>query len=446
MKNLKSNVYFKIAVIAILILVLMIPAVLVQSLVYERESIQRSAIAEVSEKWGNGQKLHGPYISIPYNKYIKTIAEKDSVAKVTVIKDWIYLLPESLNIEGDISPEKRYRSIYEIVVYESDIKLSGVFSDFDFTQLGVERKDIHFDKASLNIGITDLKGIQKQIDLNWANQKTQFNAGLSTRGITTSGINAPVKIDLKESEKYSFSFELSLNGSQFIYFTPVGKTTDVSLKSTWDSPKFTGKYLPDEREVSQDGFDATWNILHLNRNYPQKWLSSTHNISSSSFGTDLLLPVDNYTKVNRIVKYAILFLCLTFLVFFFVEILNSVFIHPIQYLLVGIALVIFYTLLLSISEHITFNFAYIISAGLTLGLISAYTYAILKSKEISLLIAGILLITYTFIFIIIQLEDYALLIGSIGIFLILAIVMYFSRKIDWYNIRIAEESDQAKVN
>ena len=177
----------------------------------------------------------------------------------------------------------------------------------------------------------------------------------------------------------------------------------------------------------------------MNRNFPQEWIGDKYDINSSSFGTDLLLPVDNYKKSYRVARYAILFLVLTFITFFFVEIMKKVFIHPIQYLLVGIAIIVFYTLLLSLSEHIKFNLAYLVASILTISLVSLYTIAILKSKQIGFLIFGILLIMYPFIFTIIQLEDYALLIGSLGMFTILGIVMYYSRKIDWYKIKLGAE-------
>ena len=197
--------------------------------------------------------------------------------------------------------------------------------------------------------------------------------------------------------------------------------------------------MPDERTISEEGFKSSWNILHLNRNFPQEWIGDKYDINSSSFGTDLLLPVDNYKKSYRVARYAILFLVLTFITFFFVEIMKKVFIHPIQYLLVGIAIIVFYTLLLSLSEHIKFNLAYIVASILTISLVSLYTIAILKSKQIGFLIFGILLIMYSFIFTIIQLEGYALLIGSLGMFTILGIVMYYSRKIDWYKIKLGAE-------
>ncbi len=424
----------------LLILLLLIPTAMVKDLIHEREMVQQSAIHEVSDKWGNGQTITGPYLAIPFDKYVKQVNSKDSTSKVVKIKQWLYVLPEKLNINGNILPEKRKRGIYEVVVYESGFDLSGRFAPLDFDELDINPNHVHLDKATLNIGISDLKGIEKQIGLNWKGQNVLFNSGTSTNEIVSTGINAPIDLSQPDSIEANFNLKLSLKGSQHIYFVPVGKTTDVALKSNWTTPSFTGNYLPDDREITPDGFLAKWNVLHLNRNYPQTWIGSQHRVDYSSFGTDLLLPVDNYQKSYRVARYAILFLVLTFLVFFFVEVLNNVFIHPIQYLLVGIALIVFYTLLLSFSEHMLFNYAYLLAMALTLGLVSGYVKAILKSNALTGMVSGILFILYTFIFSIIQLEDYALLMGSIGVFLILALVMYFSRKIDWYDIRLGEKS------
>lgn len=436
MKNLKNSILFKISVITILILLLLIPNAMVNELIREREYVQRSAIREVSSKWGNGQTITGPFITIPYDRYVKQFSAKDSTEEIVKIREWMYFLPEELNVNGSINPEKRYRGIYEVVVYESQLQISGTFTPINYNQFEIQKEHIHFDKAALDLGISDLKGIERQIQLQWNDAEVAFNSGTTSAQVISNGINALVPVESNDSLTYRFSMSIDLKGSQNLYFIPVGKTTDVTMESNWTTPSFTGTYLPDDRKVSTEGFYANWNILHLNRNYPQSWAGTQYNMSGSSFGTDLLLPVDNYKKSHRVARYSILFLVLTFVVFFFVEVLNKVFIHPIQYLLVGIALLVFYSLLLSMSEYIKFNWAYIIAAILTLGLITGYTSAILKSKKVGLLIFGILMIMYAFIFTIIQLEDYALLIGSLGVFCILGVVMYFSRKIDWYNIRI----------
>jgi inner membrane protein len=436
MNSLKHNIYFKIGTIILICLLLLIPTSMIKGLIFERESTQNTAIEEVSSKWGEEQTISGPFITIPYYRYIKEFSKKDSSEKITQIKEYIHILPSELTISGSINPEKRNRGIYEIVVYNSKLNISGSFKKIDLSTLEIQKQNILLDKAEFVVGIDDLRGIEKQVNLNWNSKQISFNPGVSSKDVVGSGINAVISIDSNDSLSYNFDLSLDLKGSQLLYFTPLGKITDVNLKSDWSNPSFNGAFLPDSRTVNNKGFTANWNVLHLNRNYPQMWLNDHYSISESSFGIDLILPVDNYQKSYRSIKYAILFIVFTFLVFFFIEVLNKVFIHPIQYILVGVALIVFYTLLLSISEHIHFNLAFILSSISTLLLISGYVLAILKSKKLTYLISGILIILYSFIFVIIQLQDYSLLIGSIGIFIILCLVMYFSRKIDWYNINI----------
>ena len=242
---------------------------------------------------------------------------------------------------------------------------------------------------------------------------------------------------------------------------PLGRTTQVSVRSDWPNPSFDGAFLPDEREVNESGFTARWEVLHLNRNFPQAWKGSQYRFttpstnepdpsdyyydrpaevvpiasteaSGYSFGVNLLRSVDEYQKATRAAKYAILFIALTFLVFFFVETLNRKRIHPVQYLLVGLALCIFYALLVAISEQLSFNLAFILSSVAVTLLITLYCHSIFRHQKLTLFIGLLLVLLYGFVFTLIQLQDYALLIGSIGLFGILAVVMYFSRKIDWY--------------
>lgn len=441
MKTLKNNIYLKTITIIIIGLLLLIPTSMIKNLIFERETTQKEAINEVSSKWGQEQTISGPYISIPYFRYVKEFSKKDSVERIIQLKEFIHILPTELNISGVIKPEPRYRGIYEIVVYNSKLNISGKFTKLNLSELDIPLKDIQIEKAYFTVGINDLRGIEEQVSLNWNNNLFSFNPGVASNDIVESGINAKINLNPQDSSICNFSFSLNLKGSQLLYFTPVGKVTDINISSTWKNPSFNGAFLPDSRKITDSGFIAHWNVLHLNRNYPQIWTGSVYSIKESSFGIDLLLPVDNYQKSYRSIRYAILFIGFTFLVFFFIEALNKVFIHPIQYILVGIALIVFYTLLLSISEHIRYNSAFIISALATLMLIAGYIKAILKSNKLTYLISGILLVLYTFIFVIIQLQDYALLIGSIGIFIILGLVMYFSRKIDWYNLNMNDKKE-----
>jgi inner membrane protein len=229
-----------------------------------------------------------------------------------------------------------------------------------------------------------------------------------------------------------FSFSIDVRGSEQVYFSPLGKTTSVSLSSTWPNPSFIGEFLPESREVNKTGFNAQWKVLHLNRSFPQAWVNSQQQLQSSNFGVELLLPVDHYSNTLRSIKYAVLFVFLTFLVFFFIELFNKKQLHPIQYLLVGSALILFYLLLLSISEYLSFGLAYLISSLGICGLITGYTHGSLADKKITATVASFLVVLYGLLYILLQLQDYALLVGSLGLFLILAIVMYLTRKFNWY--------------
>ena len=229
--------------------------------------------------------------------------------------------------------------------------------------------------------------------------------------------------------------------SEGISFTPLGKTTKVSINSNWADPSFNGAFLPDNRKISNEGFTADWEVLHLNRNYPQEFTDNNNNIFQSNFGLDLKLPVDEYQKSMRSVKYAVMFISLTFLFYFFSQIKQKVRIHPIQYLIIGLAICLFFTLLIALSEHMNFQYAYLIGSMAIISIITTYSFFIFKDKLITSLLAGILIMLYGFIYVIIQMQDFSLLIGSLGLFVILSSVMYLSRNIDWYNIG---ENNQAE--
>lgn len=407
----------------------MIPTSKIQSIISSREHLKSEAIEVVSQKWANCQTIVGPYISIPYYQYIE---KKDEGTQR--IKKYLHILPKDLNIKSELIPEKRKRGIFEIIVYQSEIHVEGNFEELATETLGINSENIQFSEAKFNVGISDLKGIRKQVMLNFNDSSSYFNPGIENTDIYDVGISSPIDIDPIKATKNKFSFDLDLIGSESIFFTPVGKTSTITMQSSWSSPKFDGNTLPVRKNISDSGFVATWNILHLNRNFPQQLKGSNHEILNSAFGVNLMMPIDNYQKSYRSIQYAILFIGLTFTCFFFIEVLNKRNIHPIQYILVGLALVIFFTLLISISEFLSFNASYLISASATLLLITIYTREIFKSNALSLMLFAILFMIYVFIFVIIQMEDKALLFGSIGIFMILAIVMYLSRKIDWSNI------------
>ncbi|NJK83380.1 MAG: cell envelope integrity protein CreD, partial [Saprospiraceae bacterium] len=338
----------------------------------------------------------------------------------------------------------------------SDLNMEGTFNLPDLREWKIDDSNVQWDKVKFSVGLADMRGIKNVVQLSWNNQNLPFESGTAYEVQTTDnydispthssnkgGIIANVPLDSAINQSYNFSLTLALNGSQNMYFTPVGRTTQVALTSDWATPSFQGAFLPSERILNEAGFSATWQVLHLNRNYPQQWLGQSYNLTDSQFGVDLLIPVDYYQKSMRSVKYAILFIALTFLVFFFVEALNDKRIHPVQYILVGLALVLFFALLLALAEHIGFNWAYLASSIATTGLIAIYVSSIFKNGKLTFVTSGILVVLYGFIYTLLQLESYALLIGTIGLFIILATIMFYTRRIDWYGLYDRNNLDKA---
>jgi inner membrane protein len=415
-------------VIFFLVLILLIPAFMIESLIREREGRQREAIYEVSSKWGQAQTITGPVLVIPFEQVHRN-TEGRELSRET---KYAYFLPDQLVVNGEVTPEKRHRGIFDVVLYSGQLVLEGSFGRPAVEQAVPTGAAILWNKAVLAVGIPDLRGLRDQVSLRWAGRHTVFEPGIPMRGVAESGIHVPLALGEADTSR-SFRIEISLRGSGSLFFTPVGKVTEVTLRSPWSDPSFTGAFLPDRKNLGAAGFDASWKVLHLNRNYPQQWNSDQPvGFGDSAFGVDFLLPIDNYQKSTRSVKYAVLFIGLTFLTVFFIEMSQSRRVHPFQYALIGLAMVIFYTLLVSISEHTSFNAAYLVAAIMTLALTSIYARSLFQSNRMALLVAGTLAILYGFLFVVLQQQDYALLIGSLGLFVILAAVMYFSRRIRWY--------------
>ncbi|MBN1154370.1 cell envelope integrity protein CreD [candidate division KSB1 bacterium] len=425
---MKRSITLKIFSIGILILLLLIPATMIQHLIHERQSRRDSVVSEISQKWGDSQTITGPFITVPFKTFFN---DTDGKTKFNV--NYLHILPETMDISGEIKPEIRYRSLFEAVLYNTKLKFTGNFKLPSPSQLNINSNDILWDKASLSLGITDMRGIQDKIIFSFNESIYDANPGLTTTDLAAAGVSTQIKT-LMSNDDNDFSFELNLNGSEQINFTPVGESNHVAINSSWSSPSFNGAFLPVDHEVGKDGFSANWRILHLNRNYPQFWEDAQYNVVPSAFGVKLILTADIYQKSMRLAKYSIMFLIFTFAAFFFSEILNKQKIHPLQYIFIGMAILIFYTLVLSLSEYIHFNYAYIISAASIILIIAGYAKAILSNSKFALWIFGLLTILYSYLFIVLQLEDYALIMGSIGLLVILTIVMYITRKINWYEI------------
>uniref|UniRef100_UPI0040487C8A cell envelope integrity protein CreD n=1 Tax=Roseivirga sp. TaxID=1964215 RepID=UPI0040487C8A len=426
--TIKNSVTIKLLSIGILIAILLIPNSMIKSLITERQMSQFEAIEEVSEKWGAPLEIASPILTIPFNRM-----NTDKDGSYTT-KHFAHFLPTALNINGNLNPEIRKRGIYEVIVYNTQLKLEGNFDEIDFDDFHINESQILWEEAFVSIGIPDMSGIQSAIPLNFNNDTYKTESGIPVTDIVSSGVNARVNLT-KPEKAIPFSLNLNINGTKSLSFLPLGKNTNVQVTSNWPHPSFDGQFLPDDYEITKEGFTAKWSVFDLNRNYPQHWEGQNHKTKTSSFGVNLYQPVDNYQRNTRSAKYAVLILFLTFITFFFVEILNKKRIHPVQYILVGLALTVFYTLLLSLSEQVGFNLAYLIASAIIVGMISMYAKSILASSKLAFILFAFFSLIYSFIFVILQLEDFALLVGSFGLVLVLGICMYLSRKVDWYGLK-----------
>jgi inner membrane protein len=425
-ENFSQSITLKAVIIATLTLLLLVPGIMVQDLIRERQDRSTETIEKINEKWSHAQTLCAPVLSIPF-----TTSHKTSDDKTTYEHHTLNLTPETLTIETKLYPEERHYGIYKTILYKSDIDISGTFELFDFA---IVNSVLHWDKAYIRLGLSDLRGITNNISFKLNNQPYEAEAS----GVYEESLGKELRVTPGDSlfntsgKIISFNCKLNLNGSENINFIPLGKTTNVHVTGAWNAPGYIGNFSP-ATTPSAEGFDATWNILRYNRSIPDTWEDNkTDNFCDSVFGVNLVNTVDHYQQNMRSAKYAFMFIALTFVVFFFVEILTKKKIHPIQYLLVGIALILFYSLLLSISEQLTFGLAYLIASIAVIGLITLYAYSIFKNKSQTATLTAVLCLLYVFLYVILQLEDIALLIGSIGLFIILGIIMYFSRKINWY--------------
>lgn len=433
---MKHSVTLKLISITALIVFLLIPTSMVKSIIEERESLSQEAIDEVSSKWANDQLIKGPILTIPV---VYSYERKEGIVDVT--KN-LHVLPEQLVVEGSLDPEKLKRGIYEIVVYKTQLNLSGKY-DFNFKVNQENLKEIKWNDAFLTIGITDLRGIKDNIIIHWRDQQLIAKPGSRIMDLIASGVTIDLPDDFaSKQESVSFEFSLNLQGSENLSFIPLGNTTDIKLSSIWSDPSFNGNFLPNDREINNMGFTANWKILQLNRNFPQHWFGDQYaqSLNEAAFGVDLMLPLDDYQKSMRSAKYAIMTIALTFLIFFLVEVLNGQKIHPFQYTLVGLSLCLFYILLISISEHSNFNTAYIISAVAVISMISLYSLSVFKTKKVTSLLTAVLCGVYGFLFVTLQLADFALLLGSIGLAIILGATMYFTRNINWYTLNNSNNS------
>ena len=411
-------------------LLLMIPNGMIQSLIQERQSTKYDVQNEIASSWGNRQTISGPILAIPYTLFHKAQKEEN---------DWntehvYYLAPEQVDINADIDSEIRKKSIYEEVLYTASLDIKGSFNLDEIPKIDLET--IHCDKVSMILGIFDPSGINANVQLKWNEKTMSMSPGSSHTNTVSDGIHAMVDLTANHEGFSNFQSKLDLRGHYHIYFDPTAKNTNITMISNWHSPGFVGKILADNHEITEEGFTANWKVSEYSRSVPTLWANTQHKIGNSnrSFGVELILPVDQYQQNMRSAKYALLIISLSFLAFFFFEIMYRKKVHPVQYTFIGLSLSIFYYLLLSISEHLGFDIAYMIATTSVIALILGYSKSILQNGKSIWILGVILILIYSYIFVLLQLEEFALIAGSIGLFCILALVMFMSRNVDWYNM------------
>ena len=439
-KRLSESLTFKAAIIASLVLILLIPNVMIRNLIEERKARSIETIDRINAKWSNAQTLCGPILLIPYTTtYLDGKQEKFQ-------KHTLNIAPDNLTIDAKLYPEERYYGIYKTILYKSKMNILGKFGEV--SQNKIENSVFHWEEAYISIGVSDLRGVSEDLDFVLDGKKyTAEVAGMNDIVIGQGLIVRLDSIDLaRGGHELKFSCNLNLNGSSDLNFFPIGKTTNVKIAGDWRSPGFVGNFTP-EYTINENSFEAEWKILSFNRSIPGTWTDVQMNpFYEASFGVNLVDTVDHYQQNDRSAKYAVMFIALTFVIFFFVEVITKKRIHPIQYLLVAIALILFYSLLLSISEQIGFGLAYLISSAAIISLITLYVISVFKNKTQAAILGIFLSILYVFLYGILQLEDIALLIGSIGLFFILAAIMFFSRKVNWYKQEEPEEAPETTPN
>lgn len=417
---MSSKILQKALITALLIAVLMIPSCLLTNLVKERESIQRQATQEAGQKWANPQVFAGPYISVPYTG-------KDQHS------GHVLLLPQQLNVHSELQTEERTRSIYKIMFYRTQLTVNGNFLLQKPTQVPLELLDLS--RASLCIGLSDRKGIEEKMSVTVNGKTYDFQPGLPDSKLQLPGLSVAFPLTPASFDTaMPFNMTAHIKGSGQLHFAPLSANSSFTMKSAWPSPSFDGNSLPVSRQVSDKGFTATWKFNQANLPFPTTIVHETPEVKNILFGVSIVKPADQYAKTMRTVKYSLLVISLTFALFFILELLQNKPVHPVQYALVGLALIVFYTLLLSASEFIDFDLAYVLSAVATILLITLYVKGHFKTWKTAGIFTATLTVLYGYLFCIIRLEDTALLVGSIGLFMILAVIMLLSQRINWYKL------------
>lgn len=437
-------------VIAVLAIVLQLPVGSVKDIVYERMSLYNTATGNIAASWGMEQAISGPSLIIPYVTWkdhkevvVETVdgrnvqQERSRREYYTCYK---VVLPENVHFNAKMDTEIRYRGIYRKTLYEAPVDIKGSFILPKTEQFGANLHEILWEKAWLGIGITNVRAISEEKPLQWDGTSLSGNKpGTDADYLLGAGFHAALPLTEKlAGTAHDFSLYLKIRGSGAIAFTPVGEQSTITIEGSWPHPSFQGNLLPAERSITENGFSATWNISNLTRTYPQlgDLHSNDYNIKAGqsaitqfTVGVGLHENVSLYRMVIRAVQYAILFLAVSFVAMFSFEILSRQQMHILQYGMVGLSMALFYLVLLSLAEHMDFDKAFTAAAALTVLMNSLYVASAMGRKIYGLMMAGILSALYGLLFFLLRMEDFALLMGTGLVVVLMGVLMFVTRKL-----------------
>jgi inner membrane protein len=435
-----QGVTFKVLGIGLLALLMLIPLAQVNGLIGEREGRAQEATRQIAARWGGVQLVGGPVLAVP----VRCPRERDK--EIVTLEETQFLLPDRLALSATMQPELRSYGIYQTAVYSAAIKVEGRFAANDFTTIGAEGCTVQWARAELRVPIADVHGIRRASALRVGERELTF--GPDGGGIgDISTITAPFALDPAVlAQALPFSFELTLAGSERLAILPLARQTDAHLESSWPDPGFDGAFVPAERRVDEKGFSANWQVLDLNRRIAQHW--SAHeaaalSLADGAFGVSLVRPANAYQQNVRAGKYGVLFIALTFVAFFLFEVLRGLRVHPVQYLLVGLALCTFYVVLLALSEQVGFGPAYALAAASTVLIVGGYAASVLAERRAGLALGALLGLIYGLLYGLVRSEDYALLMGSLALLAMVTALMFLTRRVDWYAMSARRLESQA---
>jgi inner membrane protein len=432
----------KAALISIMVLLFLIPLNMIEGLIWEREGRKQTAEADISGAWGGPAALGGPVLVVPRIVREKVLDQEGKLLHVLENRENVYLLPRRLVLDCRSLSETKSRGIFHIPVFTMGLEGSGEFALAPLYK-NERPEDLIWEEARLQFSYHGLKGISDAGALFWDGERIDFEPGSGAPSFYSAALSAPVDIGSGErsdiGRTLSFRFSQEIRGGLSMDFLPLAQLTTVRLDSDWSAPSFRGYYLPGKKDLREDGFTAEWEVHALSRDVPESWCDSDEEVfyamRESAFGLNLFPPFDSYQKTRRTVDYGILFLIIPFLTFLMFELIGRVRIHPVQYLLAGCGNILFYLLLLSLSEHTGFALSYLAAASAVTVMLTLYALSFRGMGRKVLILPAVLSAGYGYLFFVLKSEDYALLMGSAGLFLALGATMFLTRKVSWYGER-----------